>query len=297
MLSKPPGPIAADLPPTEHENAATFREKWKTWLVKAITDTTDKLKSAQERYKRAFDKRLRKQREEIKQGDKVFLRVERKNDKDTRHKLAPIAEGPYKVKSVNNDAKTVVIEYNDRTVENVSRSRVVLAPEPQSMQELQEKTSPMTIHDIVTGLPAPEEDNLKHLLAPAPNVQTDDGQESATEPTRDSQPSPSEPEVPDKSDDDDDPNTADSNAGDVDDTDLEPDEFILEKILAHRKNRSSKHPTAAIGETVYRLRWTGYKPSDDSWEPIINIPRSHVLRYHKRKKLPIPDDIDRAIDG
>ena len=78
--------------------------------MKAITDTTDKLKAAQESYKRSFDKRLQKQREEMRKGDKVFLRVERKNGKDNRRKLPPISDGPYAVKDVNVDAKTVVFE-------------------------------------------------------------------------------------------------------------------------------------------------------------------------------------------
>ena len=71
----------------------------------------------------------------------------------------------------------------------------------------------------------------------------------------------------------------------------------MESIVAHRKNRSAKHPTAAVGENLYRVRWSGYRPSDDTWEPIAHIPRSHVLRYHKRKKLAIPTNIDDAIDG
>ena len=61
-------------------------------------------------------------------GDDVYLRVERKDDTETRHKLAPIAEGPFPVKKVDQENKTVFLERPDKTVENVSRSRVVLAP-------------------------------------------------------------------------------------------------------------------------------------------------------------------------
>ena len=71
----------------------------------------------------------------------------------------------------------------------------------------------------------------------------------------------------------------------------------MENIVAHRKNKSAKHPHAAIGELLYRIRWTGYTPSDDTWEPMAHVPRSHVLRYHKQKKLAIPTNIDHAIDG
>lgn len=110
MLSNAPGPPAADLPPQDYANTSSFKEKWKSCIVKAIADTTDKLQAAQARYKRSFDKRLCKQLEETRQADHVFLRVERKDDKDRRHKLAPIADGPFQVKSVDAEAKTVVIE-------------------------------------------------------------------------------------------------------------------------------------------------------------------------------------------
>ena len=51
--------------------------------------------SAQERYKRNYDMRLRQNAEKISEGDFVFLRFEKKSDKELRHKLASIALGPY----------------------------------------------------------------------------------------------------------------------------------------------------------------------------------------------------------
>ena len=68
------------------------------------------------------------------QGDYVFLRVEQKNQKDYRHKLAPIAEGPFLV--IKTDKNTVVIERSHRSVEKVSRSRVVLATKPKTKEEV-----------------------------------------------------------------------------------------------------------------------------------------------------------------
>ena len=347
VLSKPPGPLAADIPTEEHNDTVSYRQKWKSWLTKAIKDTTDQLQKAQERYKRSFDKRLRKQREEIRKDDYVFLRVERRNDKEHRHKLAAIADGPYRVKDVNTEAKTVVIEYPDRTVENVSRSRVVLAPEPQTMKQLHDKTRPMTIHDTITGLPAPESANLRHIVQqPTPegeheeptqqreqetstaqadntngehaeethadnsetiNEQSKDDQETTTlrrssrlnpqknnEQEHDDSDNQTEEQENERRTAENDDEEADNNEDEKED---EPDEFEMEKILAHRRNRSAKHEHAAIGETLYRIRWTGYAPNPDTWEPISHIPRSHVLRYHKQKKLAIPTNIDRAIDG
>ena len=81
--------------------------------------TRTRLLKSQERYKRNYDARLRKQAEAVNQGDYVFLQVERENPKDHRQKLEPIAECPFLVTKI--DKNTVVIERSDRLVEKVSR--------------------------------------------------------------------------------------------------------------------------------------------------------------------------------
>ncbi|PXF46693.1 hypothetical protein BWQ96_03519 [Gracilariopsis chorda] len=47
----------------------------------------------------------------------------------------------------------------------------------------------------------------------------------------------------------------------------------------------------------YRTRWYGYPPESDTWEPIENLPRSHILRYCNRYGLAIPEDINSAMVG
>ena len=59
-------------------------------LAQTILETQEKLRKAQERYKKAFDKRLRNTTEDVMPGDNGYLRVERKDDTETRHKLALI---------------------------------------------------------------------------------------------------------------------------------------------------------------------------------------------------------------
>ena len=88
-------------------------------------------------------------------GDDVYLRVERKDDTEKRHKLAPIAEGPFQVKKVDKENKTMLLEKPDNTVENVSRSRVVLAPKGPSIEKLLEATRSMTINEVIVDFPAP----------------------------------------------------------------------------------------------------------------------------------------------
>lgn len=60
----------------------------------SITDTQAQIKFSPERYKRNFNKRLEKNEEEVKLGDKVYLCIERENDKGSIHKLSPIVDGP-----------------------------------------------------------------------------------------------------------------------------------------------------------------------------------------------------------
>ena len=82
-------------------------DKWRQWLSKTLTEARMQLDKAQARYKRDYDKRLRRQREIIKKGDSVFLRKERRDESQTRHKLAAVAVGPFPVESVKGN--TVVI--------------------------------------------------------------------------------------------------------------------------------------------------------------------------------------------
>ena len=123
VLSRPPPAIATKAEHSEPQTAADFKNKWKANLQQTLATARKKLLETQARYKRNYDNRLRRTNTIIKPDDFVFLRVERRDDKETRHKLAPIAEGPFRVKEVDTASKTVVIEREDRSTENVSRSR------------------------------------------------------------------------------------------------------------------------------------------------------------------------------
>lgn len=60
-------------------------------------------------------------------GDYVYLRVEKRDEAKTRHKLAAIAVGPYPVLRVLGN--TVVIERLDRSVGCVKGDQVTLSPQ------------------------------------------------------------------------------------------------------------------------------------------------------------------------
>ena len=92
------------------------------------------------------------------------MRFENKIDKDSRHKLAPIALGPYLVKQVGAKEMTDVIVYVDYTVENVSRPRIVRAPKQLSSTVLQSIVRPKVINQTIPNYPATEAVNIRHVL-------------------------------------------------------------------------------------------------------------------------------------
>ncbi len=117
------------------------------------------------RMKRKYDDSLRRHREIIKPGDIVFLRDERKDETDTRHKLAAVAEGPFRVDSVKGN--TVVIEYHNAKVERLSRDRVTLAPKSLVPEEIAKILGPITDAEIVPSeFPIPQDVNLRDFLTP-----------------------------------------------------------------------------------------------------------------------------------
>lgn len=121
--------------------------------------TKQRLDKAQARYKKNFDKRLRKQYELVTKGNEVFLPVKRKSAKEHHHKLAPVAEGPFKVTKADN--KTVVIQRSDRSVERVSRTRVVLDSKAMSKKDFEDIVKPA---EEYLGDPADESANQKDLV-------------------------------------------------------------------------------------------------------------------------------------
>lgn len=266
---------------------------------------------------RNFDKHLRKNAEVIRPGDNVFLRVERKDEKETRHKLAPIAEGPFPVLRVDGAAKTVIIKRPDESLENVSRSRVTIAPKPENDDHHNKEEPPVLIDSIIHDYPAAETTNLQHVadipttpadeknLEPAVNTPNNSNgdqaptNEEADKPPPDNLQDTTEPtdhkhKVPDDTPT---PLTKNDVDGDNKDNEDETEEFVMEKVISHRTNKSKKHRHAEVGKLLYRIRWYDFGPSDDTWEPVAHIPRSKILSYHKRKGIPLPPDLDDSIDG
>ena len=111
VLSRKPPPLAIQAQPTIRDvgTHAKFKVKWMEWLSALMSTAKIAKKKAETRYKANFDRRLRKTAEVIVPGSRVFVRKDYTNPRtDTKHKLSPVATGPYKVIEV--DDHTVLIQ-------------------------------------------------------------------------------------------------------------------------------------------------------------------------------------------
>ena len=129
VLSRPPPAISIESRPTMDaaDDAYTYRERWKYWLTQLMSTASAELEKRQARYKRNFEARLRRPVQQISEGSFVFVRRDHTPKTESRHKLAPVANGPLEV--VGADEHTVVVKI-DENVERVSQDRVELAPKP-----------------------------------------------------------------------------------------------------------------------------------------------------------------------
>ncbi len=473
VLSRPPTALAIQARQSTPASALESNDKWRAWLSKTLAEAKGKLAQAQARYKRNYDKRLRRHRERIQKDDTVFLRVERRDESLSRHKLAAVAEGPFVVDSVKGN--TVVILRSDGSVERVSRDRVTLAPTQISASAAREIVRPLTDEELDPGaFPVDEDINLNDIITkPDPSVRSDDfitpaiAEDNPVDPTNSlhtdirtvatnvttntqlpsnastprtqpsnantrareiheavPQPQPTrqskrirnrrqryqnvrtqttastrlphnnntstQPQADIRTDHSDETTanpsvttvpkppapaltntnttviathgtmannnttantrvhntheedlpTSTTNANTRHSTDptsslerpskrrskrihaqrnkqsnrstqmvsntrapitsthpIDNREYVIDRILGHDVNNDNDHPTARVGETVYRIRWYGHDEDEDTFEPIHHLPRNKLVSYYRQKQLPLPPDIRRSMAG
>lgn len=112
--------------PSGKEPKGPFKIKLKQWIHDTLEKTKERPDKPQPRYNKNYDTRPGKQAEVLRKDDHVWLRVEQKKADDHRHKLDPTNERPFKV--TETEKNTVTIEKMDGSVENISISRLVIAP-------------------------------------------------------------------------------------------------------------------------------------------------------------------------
>ena len=74
-------------------------------------------------------------------------------------------------------------------------------------------------------------------------------------------------------------------------------EYVIDKVVDHIINEDEGHLHAKHGDMMYKVRWFGYTPEEDTFEPVHHLPRSQVLSYHNRKQMPVPSNIAKAMMG
>ena len=112
------------------KTTADIRHDFIKRLDASMLKANESLRRVQDRYKRDFDKRVRRTRHTLKAGDFVFL-----DPTDGSKKLGKLkspAIGPYRV--LVNDKRTLIID-RDGIVERVSADRCVFAPRPSNARQ------------------------------------------------------------------------------------------------------------------------------------------------------------------
>ena len=173
-LSRPPPHLALQARPdmSAVANRATAFKRWRLRLAELFKTAEQSGEAARVRYKRDFDNRLRRNNERLAPGLFVFVRRDYAPKTDgsvpRKHKLSPVADGPFRVLSV--DENTVVIDDNRGNQERLSLDRVVRAPitDDHVDSPTRDPRTPVAINP-----PEPDEAPPNHIIQPAHSAGTD----------------------------------------------------------------------------------------------------------------------------
>ena len=309
VLSRTPCALALQAQPTIEQcgSSSQYYTKWMSWLESLMSTAKNSMNREQDRYRRNFDQRLRRHKQDIRPGSFVFVRKEYSNKSERKHKLAPIADGPFRVISAN--AHTVLIEDGSRR-ERISKDRVESVPKPQVVvrEAVLENCTPDVLPKNVTPI------GLQRLQEPAPPIGTPINGIRQRVPALDTASShnaqASGLQIAPSSHWDSNDNTSIGNPGAqrpprqerstrTDSVSVEEgnpkenhdstDEYVLDEVVDHQRDHRQG--------LKLLVKWYGFSESDNTWEPIHHVPRSAVIRYFNRRRLPVPQDITDAQEG
>ena len=309
VLSRPPQviPMKRLEPPEEDDGSpVSFHAKWTHWLETIIQEAKAQLSKEQARYKKNFDSRLRLPKQEIRPGMYVFVRREKRTEEAPSHKLAPVAEGPYRVTDLGDG--TVVIRTTNLAEERVSLDRVVQAPHPErAIAEAVVSTGPthdrQSANNEVPGEPSPSvtpqdddvvEENVirTHGSTGKPVASRVEPQLPRLTPTAaagyrhfDSESEPGGTIIVEV------PPQVTPGPSPTDEIETYDEDYVLDRLVDHGID--------ADGQYWYQARWFDFGPEGDTWEPIEHLPRSAILRLHRVQNLVEPPDevLARAFPG
>jgi transposase InsO family protein len=132
VLSRPPPTMTMEMPEIGNgDSPTTLKSRFLSQLKELIPGARQQLASAQQRYKRVYDRLVRPKNDALTEGSWVYTRKE-VHDTGVNPKLDEQTEGPFQV--ISNDEHTLPLRIGD-TMVRVSSDRVTPAPVPRSSLE------------------------------------------------------------------------------------------------------------------------------------------------------------------
>lgn len=183
--------------------------------------------------------------------------MERRDGKETRPQLAPIAEGPFQLKEVDSASKTVVMGREELSTENLLRSHVTVPPSRDPAKGLIEATRYQTDEEIGTYDSTDDQENINQLVKPLPTL------EPREEPTEETETAEERNEK--------DQQALENEYETETEKENDREDLVMDKIFDHWTNRSLNQKYAEHGKIFYRIRCYGFEPQDDTWEPISHL--------------------------
>ena len=266
VLSRPPAQPLVDQELLEHEpvshpkdrrvQVSQVKQDFLERLASAIDKARRNLERSQERYKRNFDARIRQRLANLKPGDYVYREIP-EHPQGVNPKLASPVDGPYRV--LNVDWPTIVVDVDGHPV-RVNANRLVRAPTPRSgstltrLQASDNAAPPERVEQGEDGGPAESPPRSQSRDSPSPK----EGEEDVHTRARSSP-------------------TGRTRRATLRRSTQEQQRFEVEEIVDAGLDEE--------GHAVYRVRWQGYPPSADTWEPARNLPHPLVRAYRRKHNL------------
>ena len=203
------------------------------------------LLKAQSYYKKAHDRKVRLRKTPIKEGSYVYREIP-EHPIGINPKLASQVDGPFRV--IRNDNETIVIEVKGKPI-RVNSNRLTPAP------------IPSLTNDAETGSSVPT--TQMHPAKISPNDKID-----STPGSHGTEPIPSHFNLQNA--------TNSPYLGELNHQ-IAQQEYEISRLVAAGYDDNN--------QLLFKVRWKGYGPSDDTWEPETSLPPSLVAEFKRKHNI------------